>query len=142
MRLSLLLLSTSVLAITPARAQTPASVTLPPAMERVLRDYEQSWEKRDAAAVAELFHPEGYALPSGQAPARGRDAIRKAYTGHGGALRLRAITWSESGPLAYIIGAYRYGERTGPDQGKFVLVLRKAEDGRWLIAADMDNNIK
>ncbi len=142
MRLSLLLLSTSVLAITPARAQTPASVTLPPAMERVLRDYEQGWEKRDAAAVAELFHPEGYALPSGQAPARGREAIRKAYTGHGGALRLRAITWSESGPLAYIIGAYRYGERTGPDQGKFVLVLRKAEDGRWLIAADMDNDIK
>jgi hypothetical protein len=29
--------------------------------------------------------------------------------------------------------------RAGPDVGKFVLVLRKAADGRWLIAADIDN---
>lgn len=123
-------------------AQTPPSVNLPPAMERVLRDYERGWEKKDAAEVAQLFHPEGFALPSGQAPARGRDAIRAAYDGQGGPLRLRAFAWSANGSLAYILGAYRYGERTGPDEGKFVLVLRKGPGGRWLIAADMDNSIK
>ncbi len=137
----ILLLLGALLLAAPLVAQTPPSVQLPPAMERVLRDYERGWEQKDPAAVAQLFHPEGYALPSGKPPARGRDAIRAAYAGQGGPLRLRALAFSESGTLGYIIGAYRYGERTGPDEGKFVLVLRKV-GGQWLIAADMDNGIR
>jgi hypothetical protein len=30
--------------------------------------------------------------------------------------------------------------KDGEDSGKFVLALRGGEDGRWLIAADMDNS--
>jgi hypothetical protein len=44
-------------------------------------------------------------------------------------------------PLAatFIVGGYRYGQ-SGSDVGKFVLALRLAAGGRWLIAADIDNS--
>ncbi|HEX9632224.1 MAG TPA: hypothetical protein VGA02_07140 [Gemmatimonadales bacterium] len=39
------------------------------------------------------------------------------------------------------MGAYRYGD-AARDTGKFVLALRRGPDGRWLIAADIDNSIR
>lgn len=126
-----------------ARGQTALpSVTLPADLDRVLRDYERGWEQRDPKAVARLFATDGFALPSGQGPARGRAAIEAAYQGQGGPLRLRALAYGVSERVGYIIGAYTYGERSSPDQGKFVLVLTRDASGTWLIAADMDNSIK
>jgi len=49
---------------------------------------------------------------------------------------LRALAYAIEGSTGYIIGAYGAGER---DTGKFVLALRRGGDGRWLIAADIDN---
>lgn len=126
----------------PIAAQHPPSVTLPPALDRVLRDYEQGWENGDAAAVARLFASDGFALPNRKPPARGHDAIRAAYQGNGGPLRLRALAYATADSIGWIVGAYAYGERTSPDIGKFVLALRKDRSGRWLIAADIDNAIK
>ena len=127
---------------TVANAQVPAtqmpSVNLPPALARVLRDYEKAWQARDAAALAELFTEDGFVLASGKAPVRGRDAVRQAYAGSGGPLLLRAVAYSTSGAVGYIIGGFRT-EQDAPDMGKFVLAIRKGPRGRWLIAADMDN---
>lgn len=121
-----------------AGAQDLPSVTLPAEIGRVLADYEKAWSANDAAALAGLFLPNGMALPSGQPPARGADAIRKAYS-HGGAMptTLRAVDYAVSGDMAYIVGGYApAGAQT--DMGKFVLVLRRV-DGRWMIAADIEN---
>ena len=140
MRLAVsLLLACSAL---PLAAQQPPSVTLPPALDRVLRDYEQGWEKGDAAAVARLFATDGFALPNRKPPAQGHDAIRAAYQGNSGPLRLRALAYATADTIGWIVGAYAYGERTSSDIGKFVLALRKDRAGRWLIAADIDNAIK
>jgi hypothetical protein len=43
------------------------------------------------------------------------------------------------GKIGYIIGGFG-GEVGGPDSGKFILALKRGDDGRWLIAADMDNS--
>jgi ketosteroid isomerase-like protein len=40
--------------------------------------------------------------------------------------------------VGYIIGAYGW-KKDGADAGKFVLALKKGPAGRWLIAADIDN---
>ena len=114
------------------------SVTLPPALDRVLRDYEKAWQAKDAAGLAALFAEDGFVLASGRPPVRGRDAIRAAYTGAGGPLALRALAYATDGPVGYIIGAF--GPVAGEDRGKFVLTLRRDPAGRWLITADMDSS--
>ena len=127
-----------------ARAQGAAavaplpSVDLPPALERVLRDYERAWQARDPAALAALFAEDGFVLANGEPPVRGRARVRGAYKDGGGPLSLRALAYATEGPVGYIIGAY--GPRAGEkDTGKFILALRREKDGRWSIAADMDN---
>jgi ketosteroid isomerase-like protein len=114
------------------------SVTLPPELARVLTDYESAWQKRDAAALSRLFAEDGFVLPNGHTPVRGRAAIEAFYTGQGGPLSLRAIAYGMESSVGYILGGFstRAGE---PDMGKFTLTLRKGADGRWLIVSDMDN---
>ncbi len=125
----------------PALAQTPGTVTLPPEVDRVLKDYEKAWLAKDTAALAKLFTADGMALPSGQMPAQGEESIRQAYAPSVGTpLNLRPIAYSASGELAYVIGGWG-GAADKPEYGKFVLVLRRV-NGRWLIAADMDNSNK
>jgi len=123
----------------PALAQTPATVTVPAEVDRLLKDYEKAWIAKDTGALAKLFTADGMALPSGQMPAQGEESIRKAYSPSVGApLNLRPVAYHASGELAYVIGGWG-GASDKPEFGKFVLVLRKV-DGRWLIAADMDNS--
>jgi ketosteroid isomerase-like protein len=125
---------------TPAAPPAQKSIELPPALDRVLRDYEKFWRAKDAAGLAALFSEDGFVLSNGRQPVRGRAAIREAYANSGGPLFLRAFAYSIDGSAGYIIGGYR-GLESGADEGKFVLALRKSgDDGRWLIAADMDNS--
>ncbi len=138
-----LLIHTSVASLVTAqqtsRPSTHPSVDLPPELARVLRDYEAAWSKRDATALAQLFADDGFVLPNGGTPVRGRAAVEKFYNGHGGPLFLRAIAYAAEGNVGYIIGGYS-GKPGTPDEGKFTLTLRKGADGRWLIMSDMDSS--
>jgi ketosteroid isomerase-like protein len=133
------------LAVAPLAAQTPAppaqipSITLPPELDRVLRDYERGWQARDAKALAALFVPDGFVMQSGKLPARGTAQIEATYQGAGGPLALRAMAYAVSDTAGYIIGAYA-GKVGDPDSGKFILALRRSRGGPWRIAADMDNS--
>src|SRR5215813_6459445 len=111
-RLSIAIVATAIFA-SPAptgSAQSAAapmsSVALPPPLERVLRDYERAWRARDPAALAGLFAEDGFVLPNGRLPVRGRDAIRATYAEGGGPLLLRALAYATEGSIGYIIGAY------------------------------------
>lgn len=115
------------------------SVTLPPELDRVLRDYERAWRVGDATALAALFAEDGFILQSNRPPVRGRKAIQAAYEGgNGGPLRLRALAFHTEATTGYIIGAYGYGDGPG-DTGKFTLTLRRTPGQPWLIFSDMDN---
>ncbi len=118
---------------------TPPAVPLPPALDRVLRDYEAAWRDGDGARLASLFTDDGFAVQSGSPLARGRTAIAGNIKGPGGALQLTAYAYSVSGTVGYIVGGYRYPQTGGPG-GRFVLALQLGTDGRWLIAADLDNS--
>ena len=120
-----------------AAARLP-SATLPPEIERVLRDYEAGWRVGDEAALAGLFAEDGFILQNGRPPVRGRAAIQQAYASSSGPLRLRALGYAADDSVGWIVGAYGYGEGDA-DMGKFVLALRRGADGRWMIAADIDN---
>ena len=114
------------------------SVPLPTELDRVLRDYESAWGARSAAALARLFTDDGFVLQPGRPPARGHDEIVRAYTGSGGPLALRALAYVTAGDVGYIVGAYS-GAVGKPDDGKFILLVRRAPGSSWKIAADMDN---
>jgi ketosteroid isomerase-like protein len=133
------LLSTSAAGAQPEARNGVPSVALPPALSRVLTDYEAAWSARDAKGLAALFAEDGYVLPRGHTPVHGRAAIEHYYTGQGGPLSLRAFAFAAEGSVGYILGGYarRKGEE---DDGKFTLTLRKDEGGRWLIVSDMDNS--
>jgi ketosteroid isomerase-like protein len=122
-----------------APAETaPHAVTLPPALDRVLRDYEAAWRDGDGARLAALFTDDGFAIQSGSPIARGHAAIAGNLKGPGGALQLTAYAYAVSGEVGHIVGGYRYPQSPGPG-GRFVLALLRGSDGRWLIAADLDN---
>lgn len=126
----------------PAQGDSPLpSVTLPPELDRVLRDYERAWRARDAAGLAALFAADGFVLSDGIRPVRGRADIERRYSGQGGALSLRAIAYSTADSVGYIIGLFA-PEAGARDVGKFVLALRRPPGGAWEIAADMDNGIR
>lgn len=117
------------------------SVTLPPDMDRVLRDYERAWQAKDTEALVSLFVTEGFVMQPQRPPIRGHAGLRQAYRGAGGPLYLRPLAFAQAGSVGYIIGAYRH-RSVGNDTGKFILTLRNEDGKRWLIAADMDNSIK
>ena len=122
----------------PSDSMPQPSVELPAPLARVLRDYEQAWQKKDATALAGLFASDGYVLPNGRPPVHGRAAIEKHYDSAGGPLALRAFAYASEGSVGYIIGGYAR-DRGQPDIGKFTLTLRKNKAGRWMIVSDMDN---
>ena len=123
---------------TPQPQPQQPSVKLAPELARVLTDYEAGWRAGDGAALARLFDEDGFVLPNGGPPVRGRAAIQQHYKGPGGPLALRAFAFATEGAVGYIIGGFARQEGA-PDIGKFTLTLRKGTDGRWLIASDMDN---
>lgn len=117
------------------------SIALPAELERVLRDYERGWRAGDERALANLFTEDGF-VPTAGGWRRGRDEIRDTYANSSGDLQLRALAYAVDDTVGYIVGAYTYGDAAGgspgQDRGKFVLALRRAPGGQWLIAADID----
>ena len=122
----------------PDSVQQPG-ITLPPELARVLTDYEAAWKDRNPSRLARLFAEDGFVLPGGRPPIRGRQAIEEYYADHGGPLSLRALAFAVEGSVGFIIGGYTR-EKGEPDIGKFTLTLRKGLEGRWLIMSDMDNS--
>ncbi|MFE3970533.1 YybH family protein [Stenotrophomonas sp. YIM B13575] len=141
-RLAVIVLSGLLIAgpvIAKESAARVADVTLPDALDRVLRDYEQAWRTGDAKALAGLFSEDGFILQSNQPPVRGRAAIEAAYASQGSSpLRLRALAYAAEETTGYVIGAYTYGNNVG-DTGKFTLTLKRVAGGPWMIFSDMDN---
>jgi len=123
----------------PPDTQTPSAISLPPAFDRVLRDYEAAWRDGDGPRLAALFTEDGFAVQSGSPLRRGRAAIAGGLSKPGGTLQLTAYAYASSGNVGYIVGGYRYPTTVGAG-GRFVLALRGGPDGRWLIAADLDNS--
>jgi hypothetical protein len=144
-------LASAVLIATPLHAQPAASaavprlasVTLPPELDRVLRDYERLWKAKDGDGLSNIFTEDGFiAKPGGWI--RGRAAIAEQYKAtSGGDLKLRALAYATSDTVGYIVGAYAYGATADTrDNGKFTLTLRRVRGGPWLIASDLDSAIR
>ena len=67
------------------------------------------------------------------------DTVRNAVGEQNAAIgEVSRLASAASGSVGYIVGSFRYPNTVGPG-GRFVLALQSGPDGRWLIAADLDN---
>jgi ketosteroid isomerase-like protein len=123
----------------PAKVTELPNASLPPDLDRVLRDYERAWRAGDAKGIASLFTEDGVLLQNYNPPIRGRAAIQAIYEGERGSpLQLRALAYAAGDTVGYIVGGYRYGD-AAQDIGKFTLTLQRERGKSWLISSDMDS---
>jgi uncharacterized protein (TIGR02246 family) len=141
---------------TPAPEPTPeASSEVAPAAEEAAlmkadRDFLRALQERGAEGWASTFAVDGIQIPGGSPVAWGRDEIRRL------AEQLFtdasfSLTWepvyarvAASGDLGYTLGNY-VAEGTTPggeplrQEGNYVTLWRKQEDGTWKVALDIGN---
>jgi len=103
--------------------------------------YLQAWKSGDDAALAALFTEDGILMPPNESAIQARDAIR-AWEDLPPPIEanLTIVEIDGRGDLAYVRGTYTdtYKAIDKPgliqDTGKYIEILRKQQDGSWLIA--------
>jgi len=116
------------------------TITLPPELDRLLRDYERFQRAGDKAGLASLFTEDGlYPSPNGWL--RGRETIRTT-DGIGTAnLRLRATAYSIDGATGYVAGFFGNANNPSiPDIARLLFALRREPDGSWRIAVRLGSD--
>jgi uncharacterized protein (TIGR02246 family) len=105
----------------------------------------------DVDALVAVYASDAVLLPPNLPPQRGRTAIRNFWGGLLKAYTLKFEVGSDTvegrGDLAYNVGHYRFTavprDKANPgmaDEGKFVEILKKQQDGSWKYAVDMYNS--
>lgn len=77
----------------PPDTQLPSVTALPPAFDRVLRDYEAAWRDGDGPRLAAVFTEDGFAVQNVSPIRRSRAAIAGGLTTPGGTLQLTAYAY-------------------------------------------------
>lgn len=120
------------------------------AIHEVARRFSAAYLRGDAAAIAELYTPDGAIFPEQSPALTGREAIRRYFTlGPGRRITRHVITPTRveiAGDVAYDYGVYeiagtRDGNAWGPHRGKYVIVWRRDGDGVWRMHLDIWNSI-
>ena len=116
------------------------------AADQIENSYVEAYRAGDAAAIAALYTQDGLQLAADGTERSGREAIQAAFAtqlGQMGApdLMLTRETLDGSGDLAYSTGRFEAtGQAEGQAEpihveGKYLVVLKRGEDGTWKIAA-------
>ena len=106
------------------------------------RDFAAALNAKDAKAAAALYAEDAVLIPPGEPLVRGRDAIEEYWRGaiEAGGVRdvsVETMDALSSGSLGYETGSFVL-TATGPDgeavtdRGRYVELLRREPDGRWL----------
>lgn len=126
-----------------------ANATIDRDIRAVIPAWLDAVRRKDTAAIAEFYTPDGSFLVPNAPIAEGRAAVAGMW-GHLLSLPNVSLTFgptliegAESGDLAYEIGTYALGfdKDAGrmEDRGKYVVVW-KCVDGSWKAAADILNS--
>ncbi len=127
--------------------------------EALVEKYLDAFNAADPVALAGLYAQNGLVLPPSGAPVRGRNAIKKYWTGSGRrGLTLDVLRKDVCGDAGFFVGRYEARQSTRgefkpanrplaqaslgphPEHGSFVLCVKRGDNGAWQIAADMWND--
>jgi len=121
------------------QAEVSASMT---ELGQMNRDFAAALNAKDARAAAALYTEDAVLIPPGEPLVRGRDAIEEYWRGaieSGGVRDVSVETMDalSSGSLGYETGSFVL-TANGPDgealtdRGRYIELLRREPDGRWL----------
>lgn len=120
------------------------------AIREVARRFSAAYVRGDAAAMAELYTPDGVIFPDRSPALVGREAIRKFFTPRPGQQITRhQITPTRitiTGDVAHDYGTFEIsgtsdGKPWGPYRGKYVVVWRRDAKGAWRMYLDIWNSL-
>jgi len=138
------------------QAQSYQALTLDPGVtphkeiDEAYRVFSQAYDRLDPALVSNLYGESALYLAPGREIQRGREVINASFKGFfdwakqkGRTLGIsfRIVERQATENLAYDVGIYTLrgsggGMPDGEDQGKFVVIARKSDDGRWYFQVD------
>ncbi|KAL3989611.1 hypothetical protein ACH3XW_28375 [Acanthocheilonema viteae] len=108
-------------------------------------EFMKAFNSGDAAGAAALYDPEGYFMPNGIDPVKGRAGIESYYKQDmsEGVKSCQIITEEVNGgdDWAFERGSYHLNGTRGPESGAYLQIWKKV-NGKWLIHNDCFNVIK
>jgi uncharacterized protein (TIGR02246 family) len=128
-----------------ARRCTPSSSDMVLARS-ISTNLTRAVDGRDPSAAAGLYDKDAVLMPPGERPVRGQQAIQ-AYWQKLMTSGLRKVSLAPSelrmaGDIAYEIGEYgidliRADHQPGSESGKYIVLMRRQDDGSWKMTHDM-----
>lgn len=130
-------------------AQEAASGIAAAGIAETSERFEAAYNGGDAAAMAELYTPDGALLPPGAARVDGREGIAALWQGYMDAgirdLALETVEIEAHDGAASEVGTYTL---TAPDgaggrvtaHGKYIVLWRQGDDGVWRLHRDIWND--
>lgn len=118
-------------------------------IEPIIAEFAKDYNSKNIAALSDLYSEDAMLLPPDQAPADGRGEIRKRWQAAADAgvtgLTLQTVDVQGSGDYAYEVGKFTLKApgkdgKLGDAAGKYVVVWKKAADGRWRLHRDIWNS--
>src|SRR4051812_22453451 len=135
-------------------AATPAAAAVSREDQAAIRQVDTDWAKAATEgkgdAIAALYTSDATLLPPGEAIVKG-EAAKKYWVdfgnGYAGPTELNTASVEGSGDMAIAVGTYRMamtpkkaGAKPLPvDEGKYIEVLKRQDDGSWKIHHDIWN---
>ena len=104
----------------------------------------KAYDRGDAAGCVAFFTEDALFLPPNQKMLRGRKAIQELIQGWideiGGTISNPLMECGVGGDLAYQVATYAFEDTQTPDQGKFVEIFRRQQDGSWKVYLTIYNS--
>ena len=105
-----------------------------------------AYNKGDAAGCVAVYADDAIMMPPNQPMVRGKDAVKALIQGWieniGGKISNPMVECGAEGDLAYQVATYAFTDTKAPDQGKFVEILRRQQDGSWKVYLTIYNSDK
>ena len=125
-------------------------------IDAIYARFSLAYEKLDPAMVANLYTEEALYLEPNSPVKHGRAAVQASFAGFFKwakenkkqlDISFRIVSRQVAEPLAYDVGVFTLktvenGKEISSGQGKFVVVVRKSEDGSWKFHVDGYSDIK
>jgi uncharacterized protein (TIGR02246 family) len=149
-RLRMLSVLSSIVIVTACTSSAPQSTTTDTAPIADVRNrYVAAYNAGDAAGVAALFAEDAISMPDHQPALNGRAAIenslKEMFAQNTVNITITPGETEIAGDIAHEHGTYsirvtpKAGGNTMTDSGKYLVILKRGSDGKWLVHHDIDN---